>query len=117
MKGEEPIYLYREEELAGISAEEKIRLVRSGDVKPDNTAAFDPYAALEELKEGKKFTVNTGFSAKYITEEKAGVYEVDGHLVETSGGCIIKKLPEKEIHDYNLIKYRAEFSDLYLEGV
>lgn len=116
MKGEEPIYLYREEELAGISADEKIRLVMAGDVKPDKTAAFDPFAALEELKEGKKFTVNTGFSAKYITEEKAGVYLVDGHLVETSGGCIIKKLPEKEIHDYNLIKYRAEFSDLYVEG-
>lgn len=116
MKGEDPIYLYREEELAGISAEEKIELVMAGDVKPDKAAAFDPFTALEELKEGKKFTVNTGFSAKYITEEKAGVYLVDGHLVETSGGCIIKKLPEKEIHDYNLIKYRAEFSDLYVEG-
>ena len=107
MDGDEPIYLTREEELAGITPEDKMK----GEDK------YNPFDALENLKEGTKFKVNTGFSAKYINEPKAGLYEVDGHVVETSGGCIIRKLPEKVIHNFNTIEFNAEFSDLYLEGV
>lgn len=107
MNGEEPIYLTREEELAEITAERKLQ----------HDDQFDPYAALENLKEGYTFTTNTGFSAKYVVEKEAATYVVDGHLVETSGGCIIRKLPEKVIHDYNTMEYNVEFSDLYMEGV
>lgn len=117
MKGEDPVYLTREEELAEVTADQKMLLVNSGELQPDKQVSFDPYAAINNLKEGYTFTVNTGFSAKYIVEPKAGVYTVDGHLVETSGGCIIRKLPEKIIHDYNTMEFNVEFSDLYMEGV
>lgn len=117
MKGEDPVYLTREEELAEVTADQKMLLVNSGELQPDKQVSFDPYAAINNLKEGTTFTVNTGFSAKYIVEPKAGVYEIDGHLIETSGGCIIRKLPEKIIHDYNTMEFNVTFSDLYMEGV
>lgn len=121
MNGEDPIYLSREEELAGVTAKKKLLLVNEKDpekIDPESLQVkFDPYKAINKLSEGQRFTVNTGFSAKYIVEEQAGTYEVDGHMVETSGGCIIRKLPEKIIHDYNTMEYDAEFSDLYMEGV
>lgn len=107
MQGEEPIYLTREEELAGITKEDKL----AGRDK------FDPYKAIDNLEVGQKFYVNSGVTAKYVREKYPGVIEVDGHLVETSGGCIIKRVEYKEIRDPNNPDYDAIFSDLYMDGL
>ena len=123
MNGEEPIYLTREEEMSGITSEDKIRAEKEyvelckKDPAAKKKILYDPEKGINNLKEGYKFTVNTGFSAKYIIEPEAGVIEVDGHMVETSGGCIIRKLPEKIIHDYNTMEFDVKFSDLYMEGI
>lgn len=107
MKDGKPVYLTREEELAGITKEAKLS---------DLKRSLDPFKAIENLKEGYTFTVNTGFSAKYI-HERPHAELIDGHWIETSGGCIIKRLPEKIIHDMNLIEYDIKFSDVYVEGL
>ena len=103
----EPIYLTREEELAGITREMKLQNL---DQK------MDPFEAIENLKEGYTFRVNTGFTAKYIHEEPHTEI-INGHEIETSGGCIIKRVDEKIIHDFNLIDYDFVFSDMYIEGL
>lgn len=117
MDGEDPIYLTREEELGGVTPEKKIRHEKRKKKGIKVRRLYDPDAAIEKLEEGRRFTVNTGFSAKYVIEPEAGVIEVDGHMVETSGGCIIRKLPEKIIHDYNTMEFDVKFSDLYMEGI
>lgn len=117
MDGEDPIYLTREEELGGVTPEKKIRHEKRKKKGIKVRKLYDPDAAIENLEEGRRFTVNTGFSAKYVIEPEAGVIEVDGHMVETSGGCIIRKLPEKIIHDYNTMEFDVKFSDLYMEGI
>ena len=117
MDGEDPIYLTREEELGGVTPEKKIRHEKRKKKGIKVRKLYDPDAAIENLEEGRRFTVNTGFSAKYVIEPEAGIIEVDGHRVETSGGCIIRKLPEKIIHDYNTMEFDVKFSDLYMEGI
>ena len=107
MKDGKAIYLTREEELAGITKEMKLE---------DPEIKIDPYAAIENLKEGYKFKVNTGFTAKYV-HERPHAEQINGHWIETSGGCIIKRLPEKIIHDMNFIEYDFVFSDMYMEGL
>ena len=77
---------------------------------------YDPYKAIDSLKDGFSFHVNTGFTAKYL-RDKPGLYEVNGHMVETSGGCIITKLPEKLIVNNCPYEVNAKFSKAYIEGV
>lgn len=101
------------------------------EVKPDGTLVYttreqelqgsieDPVRALDNLTDDFTFTVNTGKSAVYIgavggidgPREPMDV-EVDGHIVSTAGGCVIKNLKEKKIHDieYDLLSY--EYMDL-----
>ena len=107
MKGEKPIYLTREEELAGITKELKLK-------KKDK---YDPFDAINNLEIGFKFHVNTGFTAKYIREPELGLIEVDGHMVETAGGCVIRRLDEKLVTDNNIWEYDVEFSEVYIEGL
>lgn len=107
MRDGAPIYLTREEELSGITKEMKLE-------NPD--IEVDAEAAIENLRDGFKFYTNTGFTAKYV-HEKPHVEMIDGHQIETSGGCIIKKLDVKEIHDMNFIDYDFIFSDMYVEGL
>lgn len=101
-----PVYLTREEELAGITAELKLA----------GRDSYDPYKAIDNLKDGFSFHINTGFTAKYL-RDKPGLYEVNGHMVETSGGCIITKLPEKLIVNNCPYEVNAKFSKAYIEGV
>lgn len=105
MNGEEPIYLTREEELAGINKKKKL----AGRDK------YDPFKAINNLKIGTTFKVNTGFSARYVQMEPH-TEVIDGHEIETSGGCIIRRLSEKKITDNNMIDYNIEFNDMYMEG-
>lgn len=86
MDGTKPVYLTREEELAG-----------------DET---DPVKALDKLTFGTTFTVNTGKTAVYVGATGANSYRepttvmVDGHLIETAGGCVIRTTPSKKIKDF-----------------
>ena len=122
MIGDHPIYLTREEELAGITVDQKIRSEkklmrkRKKDPEAERGELYDPFEAINNLYDGRSFYVNTGVSAKYL-HEKPHVEEIDGHLIETSGGCIIRKLPEKIITDGHLNDYNIEFSEAYMEGI
>lgn len=85
MDGNEPVYKSREEELAG---------------KETN-----PYKALDNLADGFKFKTNTGLTGMYIGAMGAGservptVVMVDGHKIHTAGGCVLRPVDTKEIHD------------------
>ena len=85
MKDGKPVYFTREDEL---SKGEK-----------------DPIKALDYLTDGFTFTVNTGVSAIYIgstgyqTLKEPVILDIKGHEVHTAGGCVIRKLSQKVIHD------------------
>lgn len=79
----------------------------------------DPLRALDNLTDKFKFKINTGKSAVYIGAvggqdgpRKPMIVEVNGHKVSTAGGCVIRPLKEKQIHDieYDLMTY--EFIDM-----
>ena len=88
MDGDKPIYLTREEELGGITKEMKL----------NGKDSFNPYEALNQITDDFTFYVNTGTSSNYIVES-VHEEEIDGHIVETCGGCIIKTLESKTISD------------------
>ena len=96
----ELIYLTREDELRG-----KVK----NDVR-----------ALNRLKDGFTFHVNTGVSAIYIgaegyqTQRKPEIMYIDGHEVHTAGGCVIRKLDSKVVHDVDFnIKLNKDFEDSF----
>lgn len=93
MKDDKPVYLTREEELAGITAEMKRN---NPDIKIDN--AFE---ALNNLEDGMTFYTNTGTTCKY-TSHKPEIIFVDGHRIETAGGAIIEKLESKVVKNMDL---------------
>ena len=82
MDGETPIYFTREQELSG--------------------AETDPVKALDKLQTEYSFHVNTGTTALYRwTEPNKEV--INGHEIDTAGGCIINKLKEKKIKDIDIM--------------
>lgn len=94
------IYLTREDELRG-----KVK----NDIR-----------ALNRLKDGFKFKINTGVSAIYIGAEgyqmprKPTIMYIDGHEIHTAGGCVIRKLDSKEVHDVSFnIKLNKDFEDSF----
>lgn len=89
MDGETPIYLTREAELSG---KEK-----------------DPVKALDKLKTEFAFSINTGTSALYRWTEPRKI-TINGHEIDTAGGCIIRKLESKQIKDVDImnISYTEE---------
>lgn len=98
MKDGRPVYVTREQELQG--------------------SETDPIKALDKLTDDFTFTVNTGATACYIgaTGGRNGLraptmVEVDGHIVSTAGGCVIKKLKEKKVHDTEY-DYSWEYLDM-----
>lgn len=94
IKDGELIYVTREEEL---SQGEK-----------------DPIKALDHLTDGFEFKINAGVSAIYIGAEGfmqpriPTILNIDGHEIHTAGGCIIKKLESKVVHD---VDYNIKLSD------
>lgn len=99
----EPIYLSREEELMGISKEQKLQNA-SKHIKPriktTKKAIRRNIRFLDRLKEKAVFKVNSGMTAKYIVEE-IHTEEIEGHTISTAGGCIINKLDQKLVHDWD----------------
>lgn len=100
-KDGEPVYLTREEELAGITPQDKL-------LDP-NIKISDPVAALDNLKDTTRFTTNTGTKAYYIIEEPHEEM-IDGHLTEIAGGCVINKLDEKYIKDIDIANFELDYS-------
>ena len=83
------IYLTREEELAGITQEQKLL---------DPELKINPYEAIKNIRDSFLFHINTGTAAYYLNQRPHTVI-INDHKIETAGGCIIKKLEEKEISD------------------
>lgn len=85
MENGQPKYLTREEELSD--------------------GETDPFKALDHLQDDFTFKVNTGVCALYVgatgygSARKPTTLNINGHEVHTAGGCVIKKLPQKKVHD------------------
>ena len=102
LENKEPIYFTREEELSVLDPNVKDRIKAKKEK--------DPIKALDHLKDGFEFKINAGVSAIYIGAEGFGseripkVLNIDGHEIHTAGGCIIRKLESKIVHDvdYNI---------------
>ena len=50
-----------------------------------------------------RFRVNAGIMCKYV-DHYMGIQNVNGHKVETAGGCVIIPLKEKVIKDMDLVE-------------
>lgn len=85
-----PIYLTREEELAGITPEQKLKNPK---IKIEN-----PLEVLDRLADELEFKINTGTTCRYLVE-KPHKEIIEGHEVWTCGGAIIMKLESKAIKD------------------
>ena len=94
MDGESPVYLTREEELAGITADTKR--------KNNNIEISDPYKALDRLTENLIFYTNTGTTCNYRSITKPAIISIDGHEIQTAGGAIISKLDSKAVKNLDL---------------
>lgn len=101
MKDGKPVYLTREEELAGITSEQKLQ-------NPSINIG-DPIAVLDRLTDETTFHINTGTAAHYLIEEPHTEY-INGHLTELAGGCVITKLKEKKIFDLDIEDFTIEYS-------
>lgn len=87
MNGEDPIYLSREAELSG--------------------SVTDPVKALDNLKTNFEFKTNTGTTALYRWTEPHKEM-INGHEIDTAGGCIINKLSTKAIKDVDIMNIHME---------
>lgn len=83
MDGDKPIYLTRENELAGLKPNEKIT---------------NPIEVLDRLSDRFEFKVNTGTTCRYIYD-LPHTEIIDGHEIELAGGAIIQTLESKMIKD------------------
>lgn len=102
-----PIYLLREEELAGITKDQRL-----SDPEKQKYKISDPYAALENLHDNFKFKINSGVTARYINEQPHKEV-INGHEISTAGGCIIRRLDDKMVHDWEFLDdVKVEFSDM-----
>lgn len=91
MEHDKPVYLTREEELAGITIEQK----------KGGITDYDTEKALDNLTEDTIFYVNTGKTCKYDIHKPIEI-EVDGHIIQTSGGAVISTLDSKQIKETNI---------------
>ena len=95
MQGEKPIYITREEELAGIKPSDKLA---NPEIKIDNEKAMN------NLQEGFTFLTNTGTTCnyqKYMLHDDYDI-KIDDHYINTFGGALISKLESKQIKDMDL---------------
>lgn len=108
LKKGKPIYLTREEELAGITKTAKLK---------GKDLTLDPWLGLEKLEDEFIFKTNTGITCKYVNHYM-GIQTINGHKVETAGGCVIIPLKDKMIKNINLVEgfdYEVQYNAL--EGV
>lgn len=92
-----PLYFTREQEISEVN----------------KGVELPPKMALDKLSDDLTFYVNTGATALYIgatghgSERKPQLVNVNGHIVSTAGGCVIKRLDSKKIKGniYDLSTY------------
>lgn len=107
-KDSDLIYLTREEELCGITPAMKLE---------DPDIKCDPMKGLKNIRERFMFHINTGTYSKYLVE-RPRIEVINGHEIETAGGCIIQKLSEKSIKpmrgdiDYDFEEFESEVISL-----
>lgn len=95
-KDNKPIYLTREEELSGVTKDDKL----NQSTTKHNITVDENIRNLDKLKDKAVFVVNSGVTAKYICDIPHIEY-IDGHKISTAGGCIIKKLDQKLVKDWD----------------
>ena len=100
MKDGKPIYLTREEELAGITPEQKLE---NPSIKID-----DPVAVLDKLTDHFPFTVNTGTTAYYV-KDRPHTEVINGHVTELAGGAVITRPDKTLIIDYDVDDFDVEY--------
>ena len=105
MDGEKPIYITREEELAGLTRSDILKGKRD----------FDAFKALDNIKVGFKFKECTGTTCRYI-DDVPHIEYVNGHRIETAGGAIISKLEEKEIRELWIDEYEKIYTEEEING-
>lgn len=108
MNGKGPIYFSREDELSIIdkisSKEQLLKKMKDKKLKIEK----DPIKALDHLEYGFKFHVNTGINAIYIgatgfnSPRVKTVLNIEDHEIHTAGGCVIRRLKEKEVKDIDI---------------
>lgn len=100
----EPVYLTREDELKGITTEMLMNPHRKdgSEHSTENKHIRRNIIFLDKLKDKTKFRVNSGVTAKYIADVPHTEI-IEGHEVSTAGGCIISKLEEKLVHDWDFL--------------
>lgn len=103
---DEPLYFTREAEIS----------------EANKGVILPPILALDNLTDDFTFTVNTGISAVYIGAtggidgiRKPTILDVNGHKVSTAGGCVLRKLKEKKVHDIEY-DFSYELADLNAFG-
>lgn len=113
-------YINNKGELVSVIAGVPARtLTGMKDGKPIYTTREQELGSLENLKDEFPFKVNTGVTAVYVgatgkgSERKPKLIEIDGHLISTAGGCVIRPLKEKVIHEtpYNFQEEKALLSE------
>lgn len=104
MKEGIPVYLTREEELAGITIEEKLQH------SDDKSLIKYPLRVLTQLSDQTCFKVNTGTTTHYLIQPTREEI-INGHSVELCGGAVIRKLREKYIKDIDILDFEIEYSE------
>jgi hypothetical protein len=103
MDGEIPVYLTREEEMAGITED-----MKKGN---HNIKISNPFRALDNLTDNLVFHTNTGTTCSYRNMHAPYQTVINGHIIETAGGAIIQKLSEKRVKNLDLdFDYDAELT-------
>lgn len=107
MYDDEPVYYTREEELSEIRDKE-------GKIMEKEK---DPVKALDHLDDSFIFHVNTGVSALYVgaegynKERKPKILNIDGHEIHTAGGCVIRRLKEKQVSQIGMDNINSDNYD------
>lgn len=104
---DKPIYLTREQEMQEMQ----------------KGVPISPYMALDKLSDDYTFYINTGLSAVYIGAtggidglRKPTIINIDGHEISTAGGCVLKRLESKKVHDIEY-DFTNELADLNAFGL
>lgn len=100
MNGDKPIYITREQELSGISAD---------DILNNNAPEIDPIKAMTNLTEHFIFKSCTGTTcnySKYMLQQEVDII-IDGHHINTFGGAVISQLKLKQIKNMDLAEVEA----------
>lgn len=92
MDGDKPLYLTREDEL---------RYYIDGIKVCDDCA---PIEALDKLNDGYIFHINKGLTAKYINYGEIKTFNINGHVIETGGGCVLRPPKEKALKAFQILE-------------